>query len=104
MLVLAERRPNLATPFCEHGPTLKAQACYAALNEGAETLADVMLRRAPIGLAACLGLDCVEAAADIVGQTLRWDDDRRRREAEAYRKLVAERYAAPIAQPAAASA
>lgn len=104
VLVLAERRPNLATPFCEHGPILKAQACYAALNEGAETLADVMLRRAPIGLAACLGLDCVEAAADVVGQTLRWDDERRRREAEAYRRLVAERYAAPVAQPAAASA
>jgi glycerol-3-phosphate dehydrogenase len=104
VLVLAERRPSLATPFCEHGPTLKAQACYAALNEGAETLADVMLRRAPIGLASCLGLDCVEAAADVVGQTLRWDEDRRRREAEAYRRLVAERYAAPVSEPAAASA
>lgn len=98
VLVLAERRPQLATPFCEHGPTLKAQACYAALNEGAETLADVMLRRAPIGLASCLGLDCVEAAADVVGQTLRWDDERRRREAEAYRRLVAERYAAPATE------
>jgi glycerol-3-phosphate dehydrogenase len=98
VLILAERRPQLVTPLCEHGPTLKAQACYAALNEGAETLADVMLRRAPIGLASCLGLDCVEAAADVVGQTLRWDDDRRRREAEAYRQLVAERYAAPAAQ------
>ncbi|MFN8636452.1 MAG: glycerol-3-phosphate dehydrogenase/oxidase [Chloroflexota bacterium] len=104
VLVLAERRPNLATPFCEHGPTIKAQACYAALNEGAETLADVMLRRAPIGLESCLGLDCVEAVADVVGQTLRWDDDRRRKEAEAYRQLVAERYSAPLAEHAAASA
>jgi glycerol-3-phosphate dehydrogenase len=104
VLVLAERRPNLAMPFCEHGPTLKAQACYAALNEGAETLADVLLRRAPIGLASCLGLDCVDAAADVVGQTMRWDEDRRRREADAYRQLVAERYAAPVTEPAAASA
>jgi glycerol-3-phosphate dehydrogenase len=103
-LILAERRPQLATPFCEHGPTLKAQATYAALNEGAETLSDVLLRRAPIGLASCLGLDCVDAAADIVGQTLRWDEERRRHEAEAYRQLVAERYAAPLARPAAASA
>src|SRR3954453_5449053 len=104
VLVLAERRPSLATPFFEHGPTLKAQACYAALNEGAETLADMMLRRAPIGLASCLALDCVEAAADVVGQTMRWDDDRRRREAEAYRRIVAERYAAPVVPAAAASA
>jgi glycerol-3-phosphate dehydrogenase len=100
VLVLAERRPQLATSFCEHGPTLKVQACYAVLNEGAETLADVMLRRAPIGLASCLGLDCVEAAADVVGQTLRWDDERRKREAEAYRRIVAERYTAPAVEAA----
>jgi glycerol-3-phosphate dehydrogenase len=99
VLVLAERRPQLATPFCEHGPTLKAQATYAALNEGAETLADVLLRRAPIGLASCLALDCVDAAAEVVGQTLRWDDDRRRKEAADYRALVADRYAAPQAEP-----
>ena len=104
VLVLAERRPQLATQLCEHGPTLKAQICYAAQTEAAETLADVLLRRAPIGLASCLALHCVDAAADLVGQTLRWDEDRRRREAEAYRRLVAERYGAPLVQPAAASA
>ncbi|MGE3273128.1 MAG: glycerol-3-phosphate dehydrogenase [Chloroflexota bacterium] len=104
VLVLAERRPQLATPFCEHGPTLKVQATYAALNEGVETLADVLLRRAPIGLASCLALDCVDAAAEVVGQTLRWDEERRRKEADDYRKLVAERYAAPLTEPTAASA
>lgn len=103
VLVLAERRPQLATPFCEHSPTLKAAACYAALNEGAETLADVLLRRAPVGLASCLALDCVDVAADIVGQTLRWDEARRRREADAYRALVAEQYAAPMTEPVAVS-
>lgn len=98
VLMLAERRPQLATPFCGHGPTLKVQATYAALNEGAETLADVLLRRAPIGLASCLALDCVDAAAEVVGQTLRWDEERRRQEAADYRRLVAERYAAPAPQ------
>ncbi|MDP8922753.1 MAG: glycerol-3-phosphate dehydrogenase [Chloroflexota bacterium] len=97
VLVLAERRPGLADRFCEHGPTIRAQATYAALDEAATTLADVLLRRAPIGLAACLGLDCVEVAADVIGQALRWDDARRRREVEAYRRLVAERYAGPTA-------
>jgi glycerol-3-phosphate dehydrogenase len=101
VLVLAERRPQLATQLCEHGPTLRAQVCYAAQTEGAETLADVLLRRAPIGLASCLALDCVDVASDLVGQTLRWDEDRRRREAEAYRQIVAERYAAPSLQQAA---
>jgi hypothetical protein len=43
-------------------------------------------------------------AADLVGQTLRWDEDRRRREADAYRRLVAERYSAPSSSPAAVSA
>ena len=104
VLVLAERRPQLAAPLCEHGPTLRAQVSYAALTEGAETLADVLLRRAPIGLASCLALDCVDVAADLVGQTLRWDEERRRREAAAYRQLVAERYAAPQLPAVAASA
>ena len=95
VLILAERRPRLAAPFCEHGPTIRAQATYAALDEAATTLADVLLRRAPIGLASCLGLDCLDVAADMVGQALRWDDERRRREIKAYRQLVAERYSAP---------
>ncbi|MCC7371225.1 MAG: glycerol-3-phosphate dehydrogenase/oxidase [Chloroflexi bacterium] len=98
VLVLAERRPQLATPFCEHAPTLKAQATYAALNEGVETLADVLLRRAPVGLASCMALDCVDAAAEVVGQTMRWDEERRRHEAAEYRRLVAERYSAPLAE------
>ncbi|MCC6178544.1 MAG: glycerol-3-phosphate dehydrogenase/oxidase [Chloroflexi bacterium] len=105
VLVLAERRTSLATPLCPHGPTLKAQVVYAAMDEAAVTLSDVLLRRAPAGLASCLGLDCVETAADLVGQTLRWDEERRQREAEAYRQLVTERYAAPVAnQPLIASA
>lgn len=103
VLMLAERNPRLAAPFCEHGPTIRAQATYAALDEGATTLADVLLRRAPIGLAACLGLDCLDVAADMVGQALRWDDERRRREVEAYRQLVSERYAAPVAPGAVAA-
>lgn len=92
VLVLAERRPQLAAPFCEHGPTIRAQATYAALDEGASTLADVLLRRAPIGLASCLALDCLDVAADVVGQALRWDGARRRSAVEAYRRLVAQRY------------
>ena len=68
--------------------------------EAAATLADVLLRRSPVGLASCLALDCVEQAADLVGEAASWDGARRASEIAAYRQLVAERYAAPLAPPA----
>ncbi len=96
VLALAETQPSLAAALCPHGPTIHAQARYAARDESATTLADVLLRRAPIGLAACLALDCAERAAETVGEELGWDEARRQKEVEAYRKLVAGRYAAPV--------
>ena len=92
---LAERYPNLAARLCAHGPAIRAQVRYAIEEEGAITLADVLLRRAPIGLTACLGLDCLDVAAEAAGDSLGWDEARRRAEMEAYRTLVAERYATP---------
>jgi glycerol-3-phosphate dehydrogenase len=95
VLQLAERQPRLAARFCEHGPSILAQALYAVRDEGARSLADVLLRRAPIGLASCLALDGVDRAAEVIGEELAWTDARRAREIVAYREHVAERYAAP---------
>jgi glycerol-3-phosphate dehydrogenase len=95
VLELAERQPQLAARFCEHGPSILAQALYAVREEGAASLADVLLRRAPIGLASCLALDSVDRAAEVIGEELGWDRPRRAAEILAYREHVAERYAAP---------
>jgi glycerol-3-phosphate dehydrogenase len=95
VIELAERDPDLAGQLCPHGPAIRAQVRYVAAAEGAVTLADVLLRRAPVGLTACLALDCLDVAAQVAGAGLGWDEARRHAEMEAYRTLVAERYAAP---------
>ena len=96
VLAVAERDPHLARPLCPHGPSIAAQAWHAVREEAATTLADVLLRRAPAGLACCLALDCFDRAAELVGEAAGWDDIHRAAEVAAYRQLVAERYAAPL--------
>ena len=50
---------------------------HAVRAEWAMTLADVLLRRTAIGLAACQGLDRLDTIADLVGGLLGWDPARR---------------------------
>ena len=61
------------------------------------TLGDVLLRRTAIGLAACQGLDRIDALAELVGGLLGWDAERRTAEVEAYRREIApmRRFSAP---------
>ena len=93
VLRLAESDPRLVAQLCPHKPTIKAQVWHAASAEGAATLADVLHRRAPVGLACCMGLDCLSSVAEALGEALGWDDARREAETLAYRQLVAERQA-----------
>jgi glycerol-3-phosphate dehydrogenase len=57
-------------------------------NEWAQSLGDVLLRRNALGLSACQALDCVDRVADRMGTVLGWDQERRRKEIEAYRREV----------------
>ncbi|MBA2449308.1 MAG: glycerol-3-phosphate dehydrogenase/oxidase [Chloroflexi bacterium] len=92
---LAEREPRLAFPLCSHGPpAIKAQVRQAITAEGAVTLADVLLRRVPVGLASCQALDCLETVAREVGDELGWDQGRQRREIVAFQELIYNRYRA----------
>jgi len=61
------------------------------------TLGDVLLRRTAIGLAACQGLDRIDALADLVGGLLGWDAARCATEIESYRREIApmRRFSAP---------
>lgn len=96
VLAIAEGDARLAEPICPHGPSIAAQALYAVREEAATTLADVLLRRTPVGLAACLAMDCLDRVAQLVGGAAGWNAARRDDEIAAYRKLVSERYAAPL--------
>ena len=71
---------------------LAAEIVFAFENEFAKTLADCFLRRTMIGLNADLGLDELEAAAEVGRRFLGWSEDRARREVEGYIKEISGRF------------
>jgi glycerol-3-phosphate dehydrogenase len=52
------------------------------------SLADVLLRRTPLGLDACQALECLDHIADLMAGLLGWDAAQRQRQIEAYRREV----------------
>jgi glycerol-3-phosphate dehydrogenase len=81
--------PSLAAPVCEHVATTGAEIVRAIRDEWAVTIGDVLLRRTGIGLAACQGLDRLDAIADLIAHVARWDAPRRAAEIAAYRREIA---------------
>jgi glycerol-3-phosphate dehydrogenase len=86
----ADRAPAVSggETFCPHAPTTRDDLVRAVTAEWAMTLGDVLLRRTAIGLAACQGLDRIEALAELVGGLLGWDGARRTAEVDAYRQEI----------------
>jgi glycerol-3-phosphate dehydrogenase len=81
---LAANDPALAAPLCPHHTGVAAEIVHAVRREWARTIGDVLLRRNALGLAACQGLDCLDAVADLIAPLLGWDPERRKTEIDAY--------------------
>jgi len=62
-------------PICPHTDHLVGEAVYAARNEYAITLADILLRRVPAALGPCWSGECTQIAAERIGGALRWSPD-----------------------------
>jgi glycerol-3-phosphate dehydrogenase len=88
LLTLAERDSRLAERVCPNQPSIAAELCRAVGDEWAVSLGDVLLRRTPIGLHACQGLDCLDSIADHLAAVLGWDDAERARQVDAYRREI----------------
>jgi glycerol-3-phosphate dehydrogenase len=84
LLDRVERDPRQAEQVCPHQPTIAAQVGRAFADEWAVSLGDVLLRRTPVGLHACQGLDCAERVAEAAP----WDAAERQRQVEAYRREI----------------
>lgn len=69
--------PSLAEPISPHHPDIAAQVLHAVQHEGARTVADVLLRRLPVGSTRDLGRAAAPAVAAIMQKHLDWTDDRR---------------------------
>jgi glycerol-3-phosphate dehydrogenase len=89
VLALVARDSTLGDPLVPGLPYLRAEAVYAVREEMAVTLEDVLSRRTR---ALLLDRDATEAAApavaELIGAELGWDEAERRRQVEAFSRLV----------------
>ena len=98
VLALAAARPDLATPIVVGQPDLLAEAAFAARNEQALSLGDVLLRRTRLGILAARELlgdheagfsdgqrggALAQVAAALAGE-LDWDERRAQLEVERF--------------------
>ena len=90
LLALIRERPELANPLPNADDYLQVEVVYSAMAEGALHLDDVLTRRTRISIEAWdRGLAAAVPAAALMGEVLGWDDERRDREIEYYRRRVA---------------
>jgi glycerol-3-phosphate dehydrogenase len=80
VMEVAAGRPDWRTRIAHASPVIGAQLILAARKEMAPTLADIVIRRTPLGALGYPGDQAVERAAAIVGAELKWSDERRRDE------------------------
>jgi glycerol-3-phosphate dehydrogenase len=79
---LAKGGPEFRAPLCSHSTHIVAEAVDAFSSECALTLADVLLRRVPVALAACWSPSCAREATARIATAMRWDHTRSTAELE----------------------
>ncbi len=86
---LAADRPDWRTRLAPGSPVIGAELILAARKEIAPTLADIVIRRTPLGALGYPGDKAVERAATIVGTDLHWSEERKGEEIAAVRQFYA---------------
>ncbi len=89
LLGMAQRAPEMRERLCQQNPDIRAQLAYALEHELTESLADFLLRRTGIGTSPCLGKDCCERIAVLMGEAKGWTRQRIDQEIAAYLHEVA---------------
>jgi glycerol-3-phosphate dehydrogenase len=84
---IAANRPDWRTRIAPDSPVIGAELILAARKEMAPTLADIVIRRTPLGALGCPSDDVLAHAAAIVGAELGWQEDRRREEIAAVQQF-----------------
>src|SRR5204863_7795753 len=87
VIELAADRPDWRTRIAHDSPVIGAELVLAARKEMAPTLADIVVRRTPLGALGYPGDGPVARAAAIVGGELKWPDGRRRDEIAAVQRF-----------------
>jgi glycerol-3-phosphate dehydrogenase len=89
LLDFADGAPGLREPFDADTGAIGAEVVFSLRTELAETLADVLARRTMVGYGARLGLDAVDAAAELAVRHVGWSEARAAREVERFRSQMA---------------
>jgi glycerol-3-phosphate dehydrogenase len=87
VMEIAADRPDWRTRIAPNSPVIGAELILAARKEMAPTLADIVIRRTPLGVLGYPGEAAVERAATIVGAELGWSEERKREEIAAVRQF-----------------
>jgi glycerol-3-phosphate dehydrogenase len=74
--------PTSSDQICDGTQVIKADIVHALRQEMAQTLADVIFRRTELGSAGIPNRVCLEKCAQIAGNEMGWDEDRRKREVD----------------------
>lgn len=80
VMSIAEQDSKLGDRLARDNETIGAELVYAARNEMAETLLDIVLRRTALGTLGTLGSGVINAAGEIVGSELGWSESKRKEE------------------------
>ena len=80
VMEIAGNRQDWRTRLAPDSPVIGAELVLAARKEMAPTLADIVIRRTPLGALGHPGDAAATRAAAIVGDELGWSEDRRRQE------------------------
>ena len=89
VMALAADRPDWRTRIAPDSPVIGAELILAARKEMAPTLADIVIRRTPLGVLGCPREDALNRAAAIVGAELHWSEERKGEEIAAIREFYA---------------
>jgi glycerol-3-phosphate dehydrogenase len=87
VIAIASDRPDWRTRIAPDSPVIGAELVLAARKEMAPTLADIVIRRTPLGALGFPGDGPLARAAAIVGRELGWSDERQREESAAVRRF-----------------
>ena len=85
VLALAETDPFLRESISSESNDIHAQVLYSVMEEGARTLSDIVLRRMHLGITASRGLPQAEKIADIAGRELKWSNEEKQRQIDAFK-------------------
>jgi glycerol-3-phosphate dehydrogenase len=90
VLALAQKEPELAQPIIDGFPAIRAEIAYAARNEMAATLDDVLERRTGMQFFSWkTAMAAASVAAEAMQREMGWDQERTRREVDDYVSTLA---------------